>query len=81
MLDSGKGQHLALVPRDYSFRSNVGLTSIRGTNHDGRVVLQRVGDADYTLRVRRAGYQGADVPVHVAGSDEEVTVSLQPSAD
>jgi protocatechuate 3,4-dioxygenase beta subunit len=48
------------------------------TDEDGRTAFESVADGDYTLRVRREGYEDASVPVHVAGSDGEATVTLRP---
>jgi hypothetical protein len=48
------------------------------TDEDGRTAFEGVADGDYTLRLRRDGYADASVPVHVAGSDGEATVTLHP---
>jgi len=42
------------------------------------IALYGIPDGDYTLHVRCDGYEDAAVPVRIAGSDKQVTVTLKP---
>ena len=59
----------------------IGLCGVEITDKSGRTRREHIPDGDYTLRVRRKGYQDAAAKVRIAGSDEEVTVTVQPGTD
>jgi len=51
------------------------------TRRDGSIPIPDVADGNYTVRVRYEGYEDVALPVRIAGRDEGVTVTLQPSTD
>jgi protocatechuate 3,4-dioxygenase beta subunit len=51
------------------------------TDETGCKRFAHVADGEYTIRVRCEGYEDAAVPVRIAGSDEEVTVTLRPRGE
>ena len=57
------------------------VLSMPVTDQDGVTTLEHIADSDYILRVRREGYEDAEVAVRLAGKDAEITVTLTPSGE
>lgn len=68
------------VTVDPGGRASLAVKLARGspTDGDGSATLQHIPDGEYTVRVRREGYQDGAAKVRIAGSDENVTVTLKP---
>jgi hypothetical protein len=66
VLDAGGGSALAPLLADHET-----------TDAEGKATFEHVGEGAHALWVRRDGCKGACVPVDVAGSDTEITVTLQ----
>lgn len=73
VLDSG--DHVAVAAALITQRR------VQNTDVDGRTALKHVADGDYAVRVLAPGYDPASVKVRIAGSDKELTVTLQPGTD